>query len=196
MHLCVYACHVKTCSFKTPQHSHTAYRSPIQLTPPPTLPPGALRQRAEWSRAVRGDSDIHRMQWIINEHHLVHTTGEHSSNRWLQDVSLSFSLSLCQTRSRSLFRDFFHLFSRLSFHTFPTYNTATQLLSRFLSSSLVFLHLLLFALSAPPPPFPMLLRGLSDRLVMVSLILIQLYKSQTANKVTCCPLKDIHFHDL
>lgn len=48
----------------------------------------------------------------------------------------------------------------------------------------------------PPPPFPMLLSGLSDRLVMVSLILIQLYKSQTANKVTCCPLKDIHFYDL
>lgn len=35
----------------------------------------------------------------------------------------------------------------------------------------------------------------SDRRATVSLILIQLYNSQTANKVTRCPLKDIHFYD-
>lgn len=46
----------------TPQPPHTAERGPTQFSPPPSLPPGALRQRAEWSRAVCSDSDIHRMQ--------------------------------------------------------------------------------------------------------------------------------------
>lgn len=89
-----------TCVFQNPaasthcltQSYTAALLHPPQ--PPTSLPPGALRQRAEWSRAVCGDSDIHRMQWIINEHHLVHTTGEHCSNRLLHDVSLSPSLSL------------------------------------------------------------------------------------------------------
>lgn len=112
------------------------------LLPPPTsLPPGAPRQRAEWSRAVCGDSDIHRMQWIINEHHLVHTTGEHSSNRLLQDVSPSFS------------RFFRRLPPSLPLYliSFPQILAATQKPSRFPSSSRLFflrLHLL-----CPVPPW-------------------------------------------
>lgn len=154
MHLCVCASGVKTyCdAVSKPCNIHTLLIEVLYSSPhPPSLPPGALRHRAEWSRAVCGDSDIHRMQWIINEHHLVHTTGEHSSDRWLQYVSRSFSLSLslCLTHSLSLLGNFSHLFPRFSFHAFPTHITTTQLLSCFLSSSLVFLHLLLFALSAP-----------------------------------------------
>lgn len=64
-------------------------------------------------------------------------------------------------------------------------------------------HLLVFfsiyisiALFWPPLLLPMLLCGLCDRIVMVSPILIQQYNSQAANKVTCCPLKDMCFYDL
>lgn len=80
--------------FQNPLDIHILLIMVLYSSPyPPSLPPGALKQRAEWSRAVLGDSDIHPMQWIINEHHLVHTTGEHSSNGWLQEASLSCSLA-------------------------------------------------------------------------------------------------------
>lgn len=112
--------------FKTSRHG--LQRSPIHLSPLPSLPLGALRQRAEWSRAVCGDSDIHHMQWIINEHHLAHTTGARSSNRLLHDDSLSLSPSLHPTPCLSLF----HCLSHPSSPTFPTHITPTQLLSHVL----------------------------------------------------------------
>jgi len=73
-------------SFKTqPSTSTYCLMQPHTFPLPPSLPPGAPRQRAQRSRAVCGGSDIHLMQWIIYEHHLVHTTGEHNSNRLLWD---------------------------------------------------------------------------------------------------------------
>lgn len=199
MHLCVCASGVKTyCdAVSKPCNIHILLIEVLYSSPhPPSLPPGALRHRAEWSRAVCGDSDIHRMQWIINEHHLVHTTGEHSSTRWLQYVSRSFSLSLALPNTQSLtFGQFLSpvpllFLSRFS-HTYY-HHTATVLLSVIISC---FSPSTSLCPVCPPPPFPMLLSGLSDRRVMVSLILIQWYNSHTSNKVTCYPLKDIHFYD-
>ena len=157
----------------TPWRRHAALCSHIQLSPPPSLPPGALRQRAEWSRAVCGDSDIHRMQWIINEHHLVHTTGEHSSNRLLRDGSLPLFLPVPRTGSHFFTVSFTYcptLPSPIFPHKLPPHGP--RLIFRSLPVRL-FLYLHRSALFWPPPPLPMLLSGLFDRLFMVSLILIQ-----------------------
>lgn len=142
----------------------------------PHLCPGALRHGAE----LCGDSDIHRMQWIINEHHLVHTTGEHSSNRLLQDgffyLSTQHYVSPCLT-----------CFLILYFPVFP--HTFIQLLShccryRLFISISILIEGPLGAIPSEPSLLSMLLSGLSDFLVMVSLILIQWYNFQAANKAT------------
>lgn len=111
-------------------------------------------------------------------------------------MSLSLSLSSSHTASLTFFSTVFLTCSL----TLPLLHiTTTQLPSHFFLSLRLFLHLHLYALlspPAPPLPLPLLLSGLCDSPVMVSLILIQRYNSQVANKVTCCSSKDIRFYDL
>lgn len=114
--------------FQKPRNNEVLYSSPH-----PHLCPQVHWGRAEWSRAVCGDSDIHRMQWIINEHHLVHTTGEHSSNRLLQDDSLSPSHTLSLTFSPSISPVLSPSLSHFS-HTYYHY-TATLSFSLIVSPS-------------------------------------------------------------
>lgn len=164
-------------------------RSPIQLSPPPSLPPGALRQsRMEQSRV--------RWQWHPSHAMNNQWTPSGAYNRGAQLQSFTpgwLSLSIPHTVSH-----FFTIYLTCSLTLpFPLFPHILPLHSY----SLVFSHRLAIFFYIPmtcsaPPPLPMLLSCLYDRLVKVSLILIQQYNSQAANEVTCCPLKDIHFYDL
>lgn len=109
------------------------------IAPPPSLPPRCTEAQSRMEQGC--------VRWQWHPSHAMNNqwtpSGAYNRGAQLQSCSL-LCLSLSLTHSLSLLGNFSHLFPRFS-HTYYHY----AVLSRFVSSSLVFLHLLLSALSTP-----------------------------------------------
>lgn len=189
-----------TCVFQNPAASTHCLTQSYTATPTPYI--SAPRCTEAESRMEQS-----RVRWQWHPSHAMNNqwtpSGAYNRGALLQSftprcLSLSFSLSLFLALSVTLSSSLSPVLSpSLSLHFSHTYYhyTATAGRSLIISSSSFSVYISL-PCSAPPPPLPMQLGYLCDRLVMVSLILIQQYNSQAANKMTCCPLKDTGFYDL
>lgn len=154
-----------------------------------TTATSALNTPSSAPRCTEAESRMEQsyVQWQWHPSHAMNNqwTPSGAYNRGAQHQSLSsgWHLSLFLSPSHTVSR-FSTTSLTCSLFLFPTHITATRLLCLIVSSSGRELCALMFPPVFPSPPLPlfMLLSDLCDRLVMVSLILIQQYNSPAANK--------------
>ncbi len=195
IHLCKCTCinwdiHLYSCVCRAQTKSHIIHillNVALYSAPHPHLCP-----QVHWGREQNGAKPV-RWQWHPSHAMNNQWTPSGAYNRGAQlqsftpgclsrSLSLSLPPSLCPTHRLSLYFRLCSLALPLFPHILP--HSYCLAFSHHLAFFSIYISL---PCSAPPAPLAMLLSGLFDRLVMVSLILIQLYNSQAANKVTCCP---------